>query len=172
VRTSDVQTCLESYFLARGWQRERVAKLPQSFVRQTLVTPFFQPRILRRSETCYLIDGYLGVLHREFECQWVASQLSPLIVNSYCLALNIANIDALRSTQRVAQNTLPSDSLKFGSVVLTLLDKLPSDETALSTAFDRRVLMDLPLEKFVIHGRTEKLLQLERFISFRRICKS
>jgi hypothetical protein len=155
---------LKKAFFAGCWQFERVAGLPAAFVLSTLVTPFFQPRLLSRSKSSYLIDGYVGVLHRGFEARWVESKREYSKHNFHCLALNIANFSLLRSRQYVTLDTYDGDIPAFSDAVVRLLNMLPHDEAALRSAFEAGILMDIPLEKFVIPIRTEKLTNLKIFL--------
>src|ERR1700744_1369941 len=147
---------LESNFAAEEWRLERVARLPAAFIQNTVVTPFFQPRVLRKSATHYLIDGYLGFIHREFEQWWLKRSLNSPRVNSHCLALNIANLDELRAKQRI-ENNAESNLQEFSIAVMEVLKSLPSSAESVREAFNRDLLIGLPFEKFIIHGRNEKL---------------
>jgi hypothetical protein len=169
VRKSDLELKLKSGFSATKWQLERVARLPLAFVRRALVTPFFQPRVLRRSGAHYLIDGYLGVVHRGFESQWLKLSPETPKQNFHCLALNIANVDALRAehylTVAETDDETDDDILKFCDVALDRLGALPHDETALVSALKSNTLLNMPLEKFIIHGRAERLSSLRAYLS-------
>lgn len=163
MKTTEPGDQLEKCFAVRKWKLETVARLPAAFVLPNVVTPFFQPRVLRRSENRYLIDGYIGVMHRQFEALWVASNPEFRRANSHCLALNIANFESLRKEQHLSTGRVASGIEKFSALTTSLLDVLPRDERCLATCFDQEQLMDIPLTKFIV-GSTTKFLALKRFI--------
>lgn len=164
MRKIDLEIGLKGEFKARNWQFESIAKLPPAFARATTVTPFFQPRVIRRSDAHYLIDGYLGVVNRMFERHWTQTCSEAVKHNSHCLALNIANIDTLRAQQHIETTRLGERISQFCNLILAELEALPYDEASFRSALDGNVLMGLPLEKFAILGRAKKFSCLRTFM--------
>jgi hypothetical protein len=164
MRKSDIDLVLKAEFKARSWCLERVARLPPAFVQPTTVTAFFQPRVLRRSEALYLIDGYIGVLNREFENHWLQNRPNTPKRNQHCLVLNIANVDVLRANHWIDAIGWETSLAKFLQIALAQLEQLPTDEESLRLALERDVLMGLPLEKFVLPGSEEKISGLKAFV--------
>jgi hypothetical protein len=154
---SDLELRLKHHFSTRKWELERIARLPAAFVHPTPVTPFFQPRVLRLTASHYLIDGYLGTLHRKFEARWIASNPESSKVNSHCLALNVANIDILRAAQNIDIEEVEKGISRFCASAMRQLEILPDDAASFESAIERGVLMNMPFEKFLIHGREKKL---------------
>jgi hypothetical protein len=157
-------TKLKALFEEQKWQLEIISRLPAAFVRSTDVTAFFQPRVLRRSEHLYLIDGYVGVVNREFESDWIRSNLRPRNSNTHCLAMNIANIDPIRAEQYINTMDMETQILAFTTSTTHFLETLPNDAARLLEALERGKLADIPLEKFAIHGRDRKLAELVSYI--------
>lgn len=164
MRNEDVAKDLAGSFCDAGWQLERIASLPPAFVRQSIVTPFFQARVVRRSAFGFLVDGYIGSVHRAFESRWIVSNPESRKVNSHCLALNIANIDSLRARQYITGDASSVQISALCSSIINELERLPSDEASLKSVLEHGKIIGRPIESFIVHARLTKLMALRSFL--------
>ena len=102
-------------------------------------------------------------MDRRFEDQWIRSNSGYQRINSHCFALNIANIDRLRSTQYIADDPEAATS-RFSIVAMDILEMLPHDRAGFVSALQDGILANMPVQKLSTHGRAEKLEQLKAWL--------
>ena len=132
-------------------------------MQRTSVTPFFQHSILSRPNGIFLIDGYVGVIDREFEEAWIAPRITTEH-NTYCLALNIANIDEIRQVQWIQTGDGDRKLAQFCEAVVSYLERLPHNRALLKKEL---VEIDLPrslMKPFTNYGQAQKIDRLKNFL--------
>jgi len=163
MKKGDLQHILQSEFALCGWRFESIAGLPTAFVEDGGVTPFFQPQIIRQTNSQYRIDGFIGFLYRDFENYWVTSEYGSTSRNAHCLALHIANIGKLRIARHIGD---PEQIPAFVKSIVSMLLVMPHNPQAICDVFESNQLAGLSLCAFFISGREIKIASLKEFAKF------
>jgi len=113
-----------------------------------------------------MVQGYLGVLHREFEKNWMSAKrgVNDLALdNKYCIILNTQNIDDLYKLSYLEY--FEDDLDGFCKEVSNLLDKILEDIACLREVFAQNELAGIELEKFVGYGQRDKFEEFKLFVT-------
>lgn len=159
----EIETRLRDRFATLHWISMLIDSRAKAFMRTDVVTPFFYPRIIRRAEHVYLIDGYIGCLHRGFEKSWAVNQ--PKDTHFPCIALHIANIESLKDLRYIDEQENYSVVDMFCIRIAELLEELPQDFSTLSRAVMAETMLGLPMVKFVMYGYEKKFQSLKSFLA-------
>ena len=143
-----IEQLLRQLLEEQHWQLRRVFGFPPLFMRQLTVSPFYLPRIVRRSSDLYFVDGYIGMIHQKFEQLWGSLTNYKTERNSFALALNTANISAVANRAYIHSCDFDSDIRELCLAVANMLERLPHDELSLRSSFEHFNLGGISLDKF------------------------
>lgn len=169
MKKKDIELAMLHSMKSFHWEFKSVCQLPKAYLREVPITPVYVPDVVRRSETVYLISGYVGLVSQKFEMAYAScSTLVDVVPRSrprFCLGLDIANFDVLRSLRYIEQGLWDRKVIEFCTILAELLEKFPHDSEALKGIFRQRKLVGVELDKFVPYGQHLKFAAMESFIT-------
>jgi hypothetical protein len=169
VKKTEIEDAVGEAMASRHWELKSLCRLPKAYVREIPVTPAYVPGVIRRSESVYLITGYVGIIHQKFEKIYVERAIATgsdlKRQSSFCLGLDIANFDVLRGLRYIKYENWQREVTEFCSALAQLLEQMPHDEAALKIVLQRHEVVGMALEKFVPYGQNEKFAALEQFLN-------
>ena len=113
-----------------------------------------------------MIQGYVGVLHRDFERDWVRMRLSSGEEDQdrkYCCILNTQNIDNIYRHSYIEKNN--TDEINnFIENLSSFVRGIPKNISMLKGVFDGGELGGVDLQKFVGYGQRVKFEKFKSFV--------
>lgn len=162
---AQITSALEEAMLGRGWSLRSFSRLPKVFAKESVVTPFYGVgRIHRTGDGWYGLDGYIGVVHQEFEEQWAMRDANHLEQPLFPCVLLIANLRELSRAAYVKAATLAEDMEAFATVLDRHLSKMPHTESDLYAAFVSGSLCGRPIESFSGYSQRPKFAEFRRSV--------
>jgi len=147
----DIEKTFKLIMEQHHWSLCRLCYLPKAYVRDIPISPYFVPNI-QRTGTSYFFGGYLGMLHQQFEHDWLSEHPIPRtprgMANWPCLTLHIANIAALETVGYLHPNNTEEGIREFSEVLISLIESMPHDLLSLGKAVRDNTLIGLPLNTF------------------------
>ena len=110
------------------------------------------------------MNGYVGVVHQEFEEIWTAREESRGEPPSLPVCLLIVNLKRLHEVSYVSASSLAEDMSRFVMVITEILGDMPQSEVELKAAFVKGQLCGRPIEDFSGWSQRPKFAELRRFV--------
>jgi len=158
---------LDQVMARLGWTRQDLYGMGSAYAKDQPVTPYYLPRLQGRAGRRYLVaSGYVGVIHRRFEDQWLEGGGRKRAKNHFPVIRLIANFPDLNEISFIEpDHPLPEQMHVFGGAVARLLESLPGDESALVAAFEANVLCGKRLDfSFVSIANDKKFQAFRQFV--------
>jgi hypothetical protein len=161
-----VRWAIDSGMMKHGWRCEIISQLPPAYLRDQVVTPFFSCLdIARRPFGDYLIEGVIGIIHRDFENQWLndASRQPP--EQGFGVVLHTANLIEIGEKLYIPTETPQGAEVdQFCGAISGLLEQMPQDEPQLSAAFAQNEVCGRSLDKFSGYYYRRKFEAFRKFV--------
>jgi hypothetical protein len=111
-----------------GWQLLDLHALPPSYAKDAPVTPYFWcSGILTRPYGKYVAEGWIGVIHQEFEKTWLENPNREPQEQVHCMGLHLGNFKELVPKMFVPGDPNPNDVAEFCTAVTQgWLDRIPA----------------------------------------------
>jgi hypothetical protein len=136
MKKHEIERLLKFHMEGAGWSLETIEGLDRAFVRPQEVTPYFLPQVGRRPKDFFVIDGYVGIVHRDFERKWRETHDSSK--NVFCFLSHTVNFRELTDSSYISSSSADTDVSSFCKSLFCLLDRFPQDERSLKFAFADR----------------------------------
>lgn len=122
--------------------------------------------MIGRSSGLYSIDGYIGMMDRNFEEIWQAK--NGQVPNGFCLLLNVANFRDLHSNSYIDPDDTEGSVARFESSLELLFQLAPKDTNEFRNAFMSGGLLGKPTTSFrplaALGGLTDKYEALRSYL--------
>jgi hypothetical protein len=149
-----------------GWQLLDLHALPPSYAKDAPVTPYFWcSGILTRPYGKYLAEGWIGVIHQEFEKTWLENPNREPQKQVHCMGLHLGNFKELVPKMFIPGDPNPDDVAEFCTAVAQILSDFPSDEMQLVNALEANKLRGFPFNAFAGYSYR---IKFDAFVEFLR----
>ena len=161
---------IDSQMTAHGWPLQSLCGLPPAHARSTVVTPYFHCwSVAPRSFGSFAVEGAIGVIHQEFEREWMHDAQHEPRAPGFAAILHASNFSDLREKLYVPTTSdVGAEVEQLCTAVADILGSLPGNEAQLVAAFRKNELAGFPVDSFAGYAYRQKFAAFKRFVSHLR----
>jgi hypothetical protein len=156
---------LTAAMLRRGWPFQTLSGLPDAYMRDELVTPYFYCSYVRpKPHGAYVIDGAVGVVHQGFEKMWMQIAEKTPRENRFCVVLDIANVTKVSQCKALRGVDLGAEVENFADAICSFLESMPQNQSDLIRSFRCGSICGIPTKNFSGYSAREKFCAFDEFL--------